>query len=74
VSMGNNRISMSGIETMADNTERQPLIRALRAGSWGLSCGEARYYGWRLFVQIGRLVILAGRAPPEAAHNGEPTP
>jgi|GEM_PF-5060330 len=59
-----------GRSTLVDAV-RRALIPGCAVGSvlvlaGGHSCGEARYYGWRLFVQIGPLVILAGRAPPEA--------
>lgn len=39
--------------------DRPPFMRVLRAASWGLSAGEARYYGWRIFLHVGPLAIYA---------------
>ena len=43
---------------------RQPLMRVLRAARWGLSAGDARYYGWLVCLHIGPLAIYAWPALP----------
>jgi len=40
-------------------SHRPPFIRILRAASWGLSFGEAYYYGWRIFMHLGLVTIYA---------------
>lgn len=53
--------SSFGVRRMAEHStiDRPPFMRVLRAASWGLSAGEARYYGWRIFLHVGPLAIYA---------------
>lgn len=39
-------------------------MRVLRAGRWGLSGSDARYYGWRVCLHIGPLAIYAWPSEP----------
>ena len=39
------------------------LAQIVRAPSWGLSVGAARFYGWRWWLHVGPWIVLLAAAP-----------